>query len=401
MLPIKMLALKKDKVGKFILNNLGNIVLFAVLFGAFKKVILSENYIRGTLIDYTLIKIYISSFIFLLIILYFLRLFLKKIFCLVTVFILILVNILFSQNPLFSLIYLFNYLPILIFFLMFSSYKFSLSYKLVFLVNLIYIGVFIIQLKTSTSFFPYLPFGFFKYAGVSPNLDFFSFFGTKVVLPIANFPHANVFAAFLSFLNISHFYNKKIYFLFINLILVTVLSSFASILFNIVLLVWYIKAYVPVSLPKKYLTWILFFLISLSSLYFFSFSGFKFVSISERISQLQVFLYIIAQYPLFGIGLNNSISSINLFEVYKGSVFVLQPIHNIFLLLLLEGGLFTTSLIVLFLYKQKNLLKITPYLVFIFILGSFDHYFLTLYQGLVVFALTILLHKSIINNSNV
>lgn len=401
MLHIKTLVLKKDKIDHFLLNNLGNILLVTVLLGAFKKIILPNNYVRGVLIDYSLLKIYISNFILLVLLLFFLKVVLQKKKYLLIIFAVLIINLLFSQNPLFTLIYIFNYLPILIFIVTFSSYKFFLNYKFIFWLNIIYIIIFILQFAYSSSFFPYFPFGFFTYVGVSPNLDFFSLFGSKVVLPIANFPHSNVFAAFLSFLNIAHFYNKKIFFVIINLLLVTILSSFASILFNVVLLALYIKTYVPLNTNKKYFYWFLFFLISSCSLYFFTLYGFKFVSILERVNQLSIFLYIFLNYPFFGVGLNNFIYSINFFELYKGSVFVLQPIHNLFLLMLVEGGLFLISLLVLFLYKQKRLLKGSPYILFILVLGFFDHYFFTLNQGLLILALTILLHKSIINNKNV
>ena len=92
---------------------------------------------------------------------------------------------------------------------------------------------------------------------------------------------------------------------------------------------------------------------------------------------------------VFGVGINNFL--INLPEYLKpqGSFFYLQPVHNIFLLVFSQIGIIGEIMFIVFLilvYKSANK-EMRLILLFIFLLGSFDHYFLTLQQGQILFTL--------------
>jgi O-antigen ligase len=98
--------------------------------------------------------------------------------------------------------------------------------------------------------------------------------------------------------------------------------------------------------------------------------------------------------PLLGVGLNNFLSNLPLFLSQKNYLLI-QPVHNIYLLVLSELGIigFFFFLILLFfslrtILKNKNLV-VAVLLFEVLFLGLFDHYFLTLQQGQLLFALII------------
>lgn len=87
--------------------------------------------------------------------------------------------------------------------------------------------------------------------------------------------------------------------------------------------------------------------------------------------------------PVIGVGLNNYFSS----TVLYSNTLVLQPVHNIFILILIQTGIIGFIFSIWGLYKtyKKILAKKIIYLKLIFfwilLIGFFDHYLLTLQQG--------------------
>src|SRR3989344_5216218 len=185
-----------DSIKIFLSRNFANILLFCILLNASKIFFENSFYIRGILVDYLLPRVYLSQVVIFFMLLPFLKkVFLKLRFEILILFVFLFVNILFSKNILFSLAYL------------------QTRFIFIFVLNLLYIFIFLFQFFTRSSFFSYFPFGFYMYEGIGPNLDFMNFFGQKLVVPLGNFPHPNVFAAFLSFMNVFHLKNKKALFL--------------------------------------------------------------------------------------------------------------------------------------------------------------------------------------------
>ncbi|PIZ98601.1 MAG: hypothetical protein COX78_02950, partial [Candidatus Levybacteria bacterium CG_4_10_14_0_2_um_filter_35_8] len=110
--------------------------------------------------------------------------------------------------------------------------------------------------------------------------------------------------------------------------------------------------------------------------------------IDEAFVQRQLFLKeafdLFLKHPILGVGLNNFIVSIP--SVMKPSELnSLQPVHNIFVLNLVETGIIGSLFFLYFLFltiKKNYKKKIFILSIFsIFFLGFFDHYFLTLQQG--------------------
>jgi O-antigen ligase len=109
--------------------------------------------------------------------------------------------------------------------------------------------------------------------------------------------------------------------------------------------------------------------------------------IIERIKLANVSAIIFSDNYLFGIGLGNFINS--LFDLYpKYTSWLLQPVHNIFLLILTETGLygliFSFVLFTKIIYKSLQNKYLLIGVLIIMISGMFDHYHLTLQQNLLI-----------------
>ena len=95
--------------------------------------------------------------------------------------------------------------------------------------------------------------------------------------------------------------------------------------------------------------------------------------------------------PVFGVGVNNYYNNL---EKSKEKTLFIQPVHNIFLLVLSETGLIGITYFPFIFYKALksafvNNKKINSFVLttLLIILGMFDHYFLTLQQGQIMFVL--------------
>ncbi len=192
-------------------------------------------------------------------------------------------------------------------------------------------------------------------------------FGRQVVAPMAAFPHANVMGAFglLSFLALK---SKKIK--YFSLILIFLSFSFPVWLTALFLLIRKSFKY-KMTAGFLYFGLILLFLLTTSY-------QLRATSFYRRWNLFKHSLTIIKNHPFFGVGWGGFVRQL------PPSTFM-QPVHNVFLLILAELGIIGTGGLALlthqFLknFKLKNyLLLITVYL----LLFSVDHYFWTTTQGI-------------------
>jgi O-antigen ligase len=116
-------------------------------------------------------------------------------------------------------------------------------------------------------------------------------------------------------------------------------------------------------------------------------------SIIQRENLFRQAINMFEKNPVFGVGLNNFYNNLNPFSE---KILLIQPVHNIFVLTLSQTGiigfLFLVGILVLGLIKILSIkTNKRKYLLCIFFslcfLGMFDHYFLTLQQGQLMFAL--------------
>lgn len=97
---------------------------------------------------------------------------------------------------------------------------------------------------------------------------------------------------------------------------------------------------------------------------------------------------------VFGVGLGNFTLAMQNYINVKLQPWLIQPVHNIFLLVFNEIGILGgASFLALFIYLFSKLLKnktrfsyiLMSLWTFILVVGLFDHYFVTLYQGKALF----------------
>jgi O-antigen ligase len=108
----------------------------------------------------------------------------------------------------------------------------------------------------------------------------------------------------------------------------------------------------------------------------------------EQLSDYAIRIFL--ENPFAGVGLNNFINVLAFDEVLVGTSRFLQPVHNVFLLILSETGLLgllgTLALILPAFWNNLSRIDslsrvLLGNLLMIIFLGLFDHYFLTLPQG--------------------
>jgi hypothetical protein len=251
-------------------------------------------------------------------------------------------------------------------------------------------------MKQGAVFNNYLILGEQPYANTTPLIDKENVFGTTKVPAYGIFRHPNIFGGILSvwLVLFTYAYRRKLIdrFLFwsafglglLALLLTISYFSWLTFLYGEVLL--FAKDHlrmrkILIGLAGVIVVWSLFIHVVDFTEPFASNP-----SVYKRMELLHAGYRMSASSGyLFGEGLNASTITIEKFTYPTKFIRFVQPPHNIFVLLLGEAGLIA---LVLFVYIFWNVLQnafSTNFLLFvllaqILILGSFDHYFLTIHQ---------------------
>jgi len=242
----------------------------------------------------------------------------------------------------------------------------------------------------------------------TPGIALFSWFGKLFLRPYATFSHPNVLGGFLTISLPFFLYAvinwkrkvSKIWLLwFKTMILVGNLVLFISFSRSawVVCLLGY--AFVLLLNNKKKINWlnnhknilltIIYSLIIISIILPLLVGQIAFgqnQSLYERAVLVKTALTMFGQKPVFGWGLNNFIVQAKNYSFGLSDLYIFQPVHNLYLLVMTETGLIGFIFFIVFLtasfFKgaQKNFI-ITVSLMTIILLGCFDHYFFTLQQG--------------------
>lgn len=224
--------------------------------------------------------------------------------------------------------------------------------------------------------------------------------GVLTLRPYGTFSHPNVLAGFLlvSLILIANFQTKPYlrYFAFV-LGIPALLLTFSRTAFVVGVLSlgasWFLKK------RAKTATWIIF-LILVGVIFMFprflSLETTDSQSISERNQLNSVAIRMIQENPILGVGLNNFLIRLPEFETVSRGVRLLQPAHNVYLLIGAETGLSGLGFFfgALFLtYKRLLARQLTSHSTLLIALSAilsisfFDHYFYTLQQGQMFLAL--------------
>ena len=223
------------------------------------------------------------------------------------------------------------------------------------------------------------------------------YIGRELMRPYSIFPHPNVLAGFISASSLFLLKTKGPVFLkmlvaifsFVALVLAASLGVWLALL---IVAVFMVTSYLSPKIFKS-LAHYVFFLAVLSGLLLPMISArvnkaSLGENISKRIELNEAAGKMLSQAPLTGIGLNNFIVVLPKVRLDTGITWFLQPVHNIFLLLFVETGIFGVLVFVYFFWLvfKKSFqrdpdkgLYVSIFLLII-ITGSFDHYWITLQQ---------------------
>ena len=240
------------------------------------------------------------------------------------------------------------------------------------------------------------------FTALTPGIANASINGQLILRPYGTFSHPNVLAGYLligMLLVIYYLSNlRHVSYLVTTVILVGSLGIFISLsrtaitawlLCLTILFVLYFK-----NKTKQILFGILAFLTALLlSFLFFPDIVYRFFfslsdeSVVERIALSKAALQMVFSHPVFGVGLGNFISSLPSLDIS-----ILQPVHNMYLLVAAELGIpgfLIFASFLFFLLKKIRSLPLLLALSSLLFIGLFDHYFFTLQQGQLLFAVVI------------
>ncbi len=320
------------------------------------------------------------------------------------------IGILFSKNPMAGWYGFLKLLEFLFFgfYTVFNIYRFKVDTILtIFSIGIIF--------ESSLSILQYLNqhslggifyfFGERTFNGQTPGIANASLNGELVLRPYGTFSHPNVLSAYLLLGMIILIYNLN--FKIINLqTLLDIASLFLGTIAlfltmgRIAILIWVLVVLVLgirnfYKERKRAFYFLLpIILLILAFLYTPIYSRFSNLNFSDetvvlRENLIKDSLIMIKKYPIFGTGINNFLNEL--------PGFYLQPVHNIYLLIGSQTGIIGFVAFFWFIIKTYRNLRFTlarlaiydfrfTILSAVLILGFFDHYFLTLQQGQLLFA---------------
>lgn len=249
---------------------------------------------------------------------------------------------------------------------------------------------------------PFYWFGERNFSIFTPGISLANIFGITYLRPYSTFSHPNSFAGFLGVVLIYLTFNrpninKYIFwagFILMSLTFILTFSLGAHLSMAASLFVFLI--YKRKTINTNLISFVLIgvFLLSLIILIFskgIGDSGFaNYSSISERLNLNVIAGKIISANWFSGIGLNNFFLKEIDYMSITSSVWLIQPIHNIYLIVLTETGLPGFILLFIFLLSvsRKLINQSHKYyiLIFLYIIftGVFDHYWFTIYQNLIL-----------------
>lgn len=410
------------------LKNLKRILFSSIIFlipiNLGKHFITVEAYVRSRLVDYLIPTIWlIDILIFLLLLLWIIdgglkNIKKKSIFRFFVIFVAVLVPSVLVAERLEPAIYFFLTLILRMFFMFYISEECNPKTNFIKIVRILGLSVFLLSLlgilqwlRQGSVFNNYLYFGEQPYTSATFDVVKVNLFGRLKVPIYGTFRHPNVFAGFLSIALLWIYYQisskdksllLKIAFTFGFLSLILTFSQVALFSFSLSILFLFLvekfgKKGVLASLGLTAIIFLLSLTVFVADIPATS-SLYKDPSFFRRANLLKSAYLMIKENFVFGVGLNNFTVMLPKFLPLTQVLVFNQPVHNIFVLLFAEAGLFTflmfTVLLIISIRAVLSKSYGVPAILFItilnlIILGSFDHYLLTIHQTQLMLWLTL------------
>lgn len=400
---------RKNKNGYFnqlfnksIVQLLNNFLLYLFIFllptQFGKHFFLPFSYISGVRVDYLAPTLYLTDAIAVIIILLNIYSFIKFIFKKEILFLLFLfiLNIIFSLSPIISIVRFAKIVECVA--LSYIMYKSSIKISWVVLCFLFgalgELIISILQIANSSSLqgILYL-FGERQFSLSTPGIAKAVLSGREFLRPYGTFSHPNSLAGFyllIYFFVLSldkTFSNNLIKYVLLLTTTCLVFISFSKIAISTYLVLTIIYLLISEKKPCRICIISRVLVVFVVGLIFMQ-AHTDPLTIQKRVELVKNAITIIRQHPIFGVGIGNYLIAQQTFNS-QYLFFFNQPVHNIFLLLLAESGLFIFAISLYLIYKIMKIM-ITPSVIFIVfvvvITGFFDHYWLTLQQNILVFS---------------
>ncbi len=233
-----------------------------------------------------------------------------------------------------------------------------------------------------------------NFGTLTPSIAHVNFLGSQWLRPYGAFPHPNVLAAYL-LIALILIYSYKTQTKNLTWLRPTALAMSLSGVFITFSKAAYLSLLAAIVVNSRDLKYALFKIIVSACLlvaFTLTITEGQIASITERFTLAKAAYDINLKNPLFGIGSNNFIlelSRLNLFSISE--VRLLQPVHNVFLLILAENGIVGLLLFAYLLYTIFKNATASPKIALtaaILIFLSVDHFLWTLHQGRFLFFLT-------------
>ena len=406
------------KISRFLFFTL--IFLLPLNLGKHFEII--DSYVWGILIDYLIPTIYLQDIlVFLILVLWVLGYGFKRFIVNVSsildrrevqLSILFIFSVLLSVLTAFRIIpSIYSYVRLFIYFLLFvyilseipiEDHFFKILH--LFSISVLFLSILGVAqyLNKGSVFNNYLILGEQPYSASTFDVAKKPFMGRYVIPAYGLFRHPNIFGGYLSiflvwFLTfIKRHKSFPLIFILgcISLFFTFSLISWVVFIAGILLHYFFLKKPENIKVRKKIAVFAVFLLCLLVTLlpltWFFNNSNDP--SIFRRVHFSRASARMIRDYPLFGVGWNNSTILMDEYNYETRDIRFVQPVHNIFLLVFSESGVFSFILFSYFLYfSAKKLINSSYFHLFlisflqILLLGSFDHYFLTINQTLLLF----------------
>jgi len=387
---------------KLLLLYFKNIILFLFVFllptQFGKHFFLPFSYISGVRIDYLAPTVYVTDILTIFLVTLHSRdvlHFFKKGLFLYFVFFICL-NILFSLSPLISLYRFFKIIEFLIIVAVFKK-EYPTRKNLImqaFLCGLLLQFILVITqftVKHSLQGIWYFLGERYIHLGL-PDIAKASINGAEFLRPYGTFSHPNSMAGFYLMLSlfiltnksITNLFFKYVFLLFSACIIILSFSKATLIIFGLLLLYYFASFSIRcrICFAAKFVTIgtiiLLFMIVQTDPL-----------SFQKRTELISDAFNIIMQFPLLGTGIGNYLHAQINFPI-RYPYFFLQPVHNIFLLLIAETGIpfglfFIGKIVIIFANTIRKSLMLLPFLAVVFT-GMIDHYWFTLQQNILLLA---------------
>lgn len=407
---------------KRVQNNLFYLLVFLLPLNLGKHFIVSESYVKSYLVDYLIPTVWATDLlVFVLLVLWLVTGGVRKIskfphLGVILVFLTVLLPSVALAPRIVPSIYVYLSFLLHVLFMLFVASNVDPERVFGRMVAIMSVSVLLLsvlaffQWKNQGSVFDnYLFFGEQPYSLSTDNIALVNFFGFLKVPAYGTFRHPNILGGFLAIVvfwgyallllgSKSNLLKFSFVFGFLALFLTFSETAILAMFLGMIFLVSIRKFGKRGVIASLFVTFAIFFfslfLPVLSKVGWFQ----EEPSIYRR-SNLQKSAYMMLEdTPSFGVGLGNFTVKVEEYLPRSQVLRFMQPVHNIFVLIFAESGIF--ALMVLFIVLLAAMATLLdrafgiPAIIFVsilqfFILGSFDHYLLTIQQMQLLFWLTV------------